>query len=100
MKQADDSGGMYETLASCRSGTDKPTAAVKPLPSEPSPSDKPRPPDKPNSDDTVENESTPVKPVPAPRVSMYKVSPEGESDRISEVPNYAKPNKEKLDMDR
>lgn len=42
--------GMYESLASCRSGTDKPTAAVKPLvtdkPSPHSPSPKFRPPDK------------------------------------------------------
>jgi hypothetical protein len=95
------SGDMYESLANCRSGTDKPTAAVKPLPPEkPSPSDRPRPPDKPLPVDATEKEGTPERPVPTPRVSMYKVSPEGEQENISVVPTYSKPNKEKLDMDR
>ncbi|XP_053385251.1 ankyrin repeat and sterile alpha motif domain-containing protein 1B-like isoform X2 [Mercenaria mercenaria] len=91
---------LYESLSSCRSGSDKPTAAVKPLPPEkPSPSDRPRPPDKPHPTGSDE-ESTPERPVPTPRLSVYQVSPDGEPERISTVPMYSKPNKEKLDMDR
>lgn len=94
--------GLYDSLASCHSGVNKPTAAVKPLPPEkPHPSDKPLPPDKPHPSDTEKpEEMTSDRPVPVPRNIEYQSSPISEPETSPLVPMYSKPNKEKTDLDR
>lgn len=94
--------GFYDSLASCHSGVNKPTAAVKPLPPEiPHPSDKPLPPDKPHPSDIGKpEEMTQDRPVAAPRQSVYHSSPVSEPESSPLVPMYSKPDKEKTDLDR
>ncbi|KAL4224939.1 Ankyrin repeat and sterile alpha motif domain-containing protein 1B [Mactra antiquata] len=96
--------GLYDSLANCHSGaTDKPTAAVRPLPPEkPSPPNKPHPP----GDIALEPSKSPnlsgdkrERPIPSPRRSIRELTPDDDEEKPV-APLYTKPNKDKLDVER